>query len=384
MSVDTNGKTLPKGIRQRKDGRYEGRFTYRGENYTLYNTNLRLLQKDLADKRYEVEHGLYAKETSLTVDSWFVAWMENYKKNTVKYGTYKLYLDEYRTYIKNTLGKKRLKDVRSEHIQKLLNEMACKYSRNTVNLVRVILNSMYKQAVKNGMVYRNPVENTFIKKEKGEKEMSVMSVEEQKLFLRYAKESQYYVVYVVALGTGMRNGEIRALRWTDVDFDKKVIHVNGTLKYIAKAENKYVIDSPKSASSRRDIPMLEHIMNTLKEHRKQQLTMRMLLGNKWRPQVGLENLVFTGRFGRCVTETALYNDMRDIGDKIRADGHMFGEFHPHSLRHTFATRGLEQGIPPKVMQEILGHTSITMTMDIYSHVLPDKKAEEMGKLAVLF
>ena len=98
--------------------------------------------------------------------------------------------------------------------------------------------------------------------------MSVMSVEEQKLFLRYAKESQYYVVYVVALGTGMRNGEIRALRWTDVDFDKKVIHVNGTLKYIAKAENKYVIDSPKSASSRRDIPMLEHIMNTVSSSKK--------------------------------------------------------------------------------------------------------------------
>ena len=164
MSVDINGKTLPKGIRQRKDGRYEGRFTYKGESYTLYNTNLKLLQKELADKRYEVEHGLYSKETNMTVDSWFSTWMEEYKKDTIKYGTYKLYQDEYRIYVKDTLGKRRLRDVRSEHIQKLFNEMAYKYSRNNINLVRVILNSMYKQAVKNGMVLRNPVENTFIKK----------------------------------------------------------------------------------------------------------------------------------------------------------------------------------------------------------------------------
>lgn len=384
MSVDINGKTLPKGIRQRKDGRYEGRFTYKGESYTLYNTNLKLLQKELADKRYEVEHGLYSKETNMTVDSWFSTWMEEYKKDTIKYGTYKLYQDEYRIYVKDTLGKRRLRDVRSEHIQKLFNEMAYKYSRNNINLVRVILNSMHKQAVKNGMVLRNPVENTFIKKNTKKKEFSVMSQEDQKLFLEYAKDSQYYGLYVVALGTGMRNGELRALMWSDIDFENMIIHVNGTLKYIAKAENKYMIDDPKSASSRRDIPMLDYVLKTLKEHRKDQLQMRMMLGDKWNPQPGFENLVFTGGFGRCITETALYYDMKDIGERIRADGHSFKDYHPHSLRHTFATRGLEKGIPPKVMQEILGHTSITMTLDIYSHVLPDKKAAELSKLSSMF
>ena len=107
--------------------------------------------------------------------------------------------------------------------------------------------------------------------------------------------------------------------------------MNGTLKYIAKAKVKYMIDEPKSESSKRDILMLDNLVTVLREHRKRQLATRMLLGDKWRPELGFE-----------------------------------------------------KGIPPKVMQEILGHKSITMTLDIYSHVLPDKKAEEINKLAAMF
>ena len=148
---------------------YEARFTYKGETYVLYNTNLKLLQNELAAKRYEVEHGFYAKESNVTVDSWFHTWMEEYKRNNVKYGTYKVYLDEYKTHIQETLGRRQLKDVRGEHIQKLFNDMAKRYSHTTVNLVRVILSGMYTQAVRNGMVLRNPVKNTSIKKKKRKK-----------------------------------------------------------------------------------------------------------------------------------------------------------------------------------------------------------------------
>ena len=384
MSTDSKEKKLPKGIRRRKSGLYEARFTYKGELYTLYNTNLKLLQSEIAEKRYEVEHGLYAKESNVTVDSWFYTWMEEYKKNSVKYGTYKVYLDEYKSHIKEPFGRKHLKDIRGEHIQKLFNDMARRYSSTTINLVKVILSGMYTQAVRNGMVLRNPVKNTSVKKEKKKKKIRVMSIEEQNLFMRYSKNSQFYDLYMVALGTGMRNGELRALQWADIDFDNKIIHVNGTLKYIAKAKEKYMIDEPKSESSKRDIPMLDNLVIVLREHRKRQLGTRMLLGDKWRPESGFENLVFTGIFGRCISETALYEDMKKIRTQIREDGHVFGEYTPHSLRHTFATRGFEKGIPPKVMQEILGHKSITMTLDIYSHVLPDKKAEEINKLAAMF
>lgn len=384
MAKDLNGKELPAGIRQRKDGRYEGRFTYKGESYTFYDMDLRKLKKEMQDRRYEVEHGIYAKERNISVDAWFHTWIEDYKKKSVKYGTYKLYLDEYACHIKKPFGKKKLTDVRSEHIQKLFNQMAEKYSRKTINIVKIILSSMFKQAHKNGIILRNPVENTTLPKERNEQQFRVMTVEEQKLFLEYAKESIYYPIYVVALGTGMRNGELRALQWKDIEFEKKVIHVNGTLKYIAKGEAKYRIDTPKSAASRRDIPMLDNVYDILRQHKKTQLEKRLLLGEKWNPQPGFENLVFTGPFGRCMTDSAMYQDMLKIQKRILAAGKTFEHIKPHTLRHTFATRGLENGIPPKVMQELLGHTSITMTLDIYSHVLPDVKANEIQKIANIF
>ena len=118
----------------------------------------------------------------------------------------------------------------------MFNDMARRYSSTTINLVKVILSGMYTQAVRNGMVLRNPVKNTSVKKEKKKKKIRVMSIEEQNLFMRYSKNSQFYDLYMVALGTGMRNGELRALQWADIDFDNKIIHVNGTLKYIAKAK----------------------------------------------------------------------------------------------------------------------------------------------------
>ena len=133
----------------------------------------------------------------------------------------------------------------------------------------------------------------------GDKKQSrVLTQEEQTLFLKYAKakNSYLYNFFALALRTGMRNGELRALQWADIDFDNKIIHVNGTLKYIAKAKVKYMIDEPKSETSKRDIPMLDNLVTVLREHRKRQLATRMLLGDKWRPEPGFENLVFTGSF----------------------------------------------------------------------------------------
>lgn len=97
-----------------------------------------------------------------------------------------------------------------------------------------------------------------------------------------------------------------------------------------------------------------------------------------------ENLVFTGMFGRCISSTAFYYDLGSIERRIQKDKIPFEHIYPHTLRHTFATRGLENGIPPKVMQALLGHTSIAMTLDIYSHVLPDTKARELQKISRLF
>ncbi len=366
-----------------------GRISHMGERHTLYNSDLKELEKAMNDLRYELQHGFYVKETIITVDDWFKTWMENYKKDSVKYGTYQLYQRTYKLYVQEDLGKIKLFDVRPEQIQHLYNSLnKAGYSHKTINIVSNVVYGMLKQAVRNQLIPRNPAEAaTKPRKKQKKQEIRVMSKEEQKLFLKYAVDSPYYRVYVVALGTGMRSGELRALEWSDVDFKNRIIHVTGTLKF--HSGEGYVKDTPKSAAGDRQIPMLEEVRRVLKEQRKAQQTLRLQLGNMWQPRPGLENLVFTSEycrkgFGIPIGEGSLNNELKRVVQKIHDNGYSFEDITPHSLRHTFATRGLENGIPPKVMQDLLGHTSITMTLDIYSHVMPDTKAVEIQKIANMF
>lgn len=368
---------LPPGISQRANGLYMGRFTYQGQRYTLYNKSLKKLQKEMMERQYEVEHGIYCRETEVTVEGWFETWIKEYKMNSVKVGTIAAYTSSFNTYIRKPLGKKKLSQIRPEHVQKLYNDMSEKYAKSTINLVSIVLGSMCKQAVKNGLIQKNPVELATLPRKKKGKEIRVMKLEEQKLFLQYAKPSHYYTLYVVALNTGMRLGELRALKWENVDFENNVIHVRQTMNYFPGKGT--MLDAPKTESSVRDIPMLDEVSQILKLHKIQEERRKLLLGEKWKAD--FEGLVFTSPFGKHVNATAVNVDMKQIENDIHEHGIEFSHIHPHVLRHTFATRGLERGIPPKVMQELLGHTSITMTLDIYSHVLPDMKAAEIQKLA---
>lgn len=383
MAIDKNGKPLPKGITLRPDGRYQGRFTYGGERYTLYGFNLKELQKQMQDMQYELEHGIYAKKEKISVNAWFETWIEEYKANSVKFGTLKSYQECFRNYIAPALGKRQLSDMRPEHIQKLFNDMIRKgYSRSTIGLTSVVLKGMFNQAVKNKIIRENPAALTTLPRERQKEEPRVMSREEQTLFLQYAKTSRYYDLYKLALFTGMRAGELRALQWSDVDFKKSVIHVNGTLKY--EKGNGYFRDSPKTATSQRDIPMLEGVSSLLKNRRKCQLEQRLLLGERWEEAEGLEGLVFANEFGQPVSHDSLNVDIRKIVKRIKEEKSDFKHLTPHSLRHTFATRCIESGMEPNVLQKILGHSSLAMTMDLYAHVLPDTKADQLEKIANLF
>ena len=372
---------LPKGITVRKDGLFMGRFQYEGERYTLYDANVDTLLKRMEDLKYELRHGIYAKETNITVGSWYRTWIDEYKKNRVKPTTYDLYERTYDGHIKGYIGKRKLKDIRPEHIQRLLNLEAKKVKQQTLMRIRVILNSMFKQAYVNGLIQKNPVERTVMPKLEEDTEWRVLTKEEQTLFLKYCKETYYGDIFEVALATGMRNGEIRALEWSDVDFENRIIHVTGTMIY---TDQKYKKGSPKTKSSRRDIPMLDNVYRILKERRKQQLSNKMLLGKEWNVTDGLDDLVFTTGFGGVLSGNTLKYYLNHIQELILRDEHEFEHIHVHTLRHTFATRCIENGMPPQVLKTIMGHSSLAMTMDLYSHVLPDTKAEEMKKIANCF
>lgn len=173
-----------------------GRFTYYGERYTLYDKDLKKLQRKLDDLRYELEHGLYAKENQITINDWFHTWIKEYKEPSVKRGTIGVYQDTYDSYIKKPFGKKKLKDLRPEQIQNLFNTLKTNgYSRSTIELVSVVLNGMYKQAYKNQLIQTNPVPHTTLPKMEEPAERRVLTPKEQEIFLSTAQNYHYgYVI----------------------------------------------------------------------------------------------------------------------------------------------------------------------------------------------
>lgn len=387
-------KQLPAGISMRKDGRYQARYTFNGKRYTIYGKDLKEVQKKLRDAKYEMDHGIFAKPDKVMVDSWFKVWREEYATNSMRENTLVHVDSMYKYHIKPEIGHMKMQEVRTEHVQMLLNKMKKQdYSVDFMKRVRNVLSQMFKQAYRNDMILRNPVENAVTPSGKAKKEHRVLTEQEQAAFLEYAKGSDYELIYVLGMSTGMRIGEIQALQWKNIDFKSLEIHVMGTL---VKVDGKEYTKGPtKTKSSVRTVPLLADVANRLKEHRKEQLKYRMMLGSEWQQVEGLEDLIFCTPIGRPLSRGVLYNAIDRIIERINHEERMkareenrkpfvFEHFSTHTMRHTFATRALENGIPPKVVQEILGHSTIKTTMDIYTHVLPKTKNEEIQKLANLF
>lgn len=378
-------KKLPKGVYLRKDGRYEGRFMYHGEKYSVYGEDARKVKKQLDDLRYEVQHNMYDKPSNITVDKWFNEWIEVYKKPNVKNGTVATKLKYYRLYIQKPLGKKYMVDVMGKDIQKIYNNMAADgYSTSTINGVCALLSEMFEQAYKGKIIKENPARFTTRPRGVPKKSHPALTKQEQELFVKYAKEhaGPYYIVFMLALCTGMRMGEVRALRWQDVDFQKKVIHITGTLTR-SLSENTYR-DTPKTLSSVRDIPMMDNIFELLKQQKREQLQMKLKAGWRWQPLDGLSDLVFLTEYGKPIAQRTV-DRYRDITiEHIRADGHKIKDFVFHSFRHTFATRAIEGGMNPQTLKTILGHSDIATTLNTYAHVMDNTKIEEMKLISELF
>ncbi len=375
---------LPNGVTQRKDGLYVGRFQYQGIRYNVTDQDMKKCADKLEKMKYEIKNGIYCKESLVTVDGWFHTWIEEYKKPTVKTNTVKAYKTMYEQYIKKPLGGKKIKEIRPEMIQRLYNSLKKQgLAAKTMDLVSTVLHGMFQQAYKNEMIQKNPVPLATLPKMKRAKEPRVMTLEEQKLFMEYAKNDEMCDMCELFLSTGLRSGELRGLEWeTDIDFKNKMIHVTGTLNY--DKETGWRKDEPKTETSFRDIPMLDNVERLLKRIRRQQMETRLYMGDKWRPIDGLENLVFLQPTGTPLHKGYMKKHLDSLQKQIRQDGHKFKRITPHTFRHTFATRCIENGMPPQVLKTILGHSKLSMTMDLYAHVLPDTKAEEMQKIASLF
>lgn len=366
---------LPRGIMWREDKKkYLGRFTYQGQSHILYDTEWKRLEQNMNILRKQLKEGTYVKECALTLNAWFDTWMETYKKKTVKYGTYQNYMNHYNSYVRNGIGKKKLKDVTVDNIQIVFNSLCDRgFTAGTIKLLGATLNGCYKKAVNNRMISFNPVPFAEIPRCREKEEKYVFTRDEQRQFMEYIKENYLYSFFCVIIMTGMRNGEARALQWKCVDFDKKIIRVEHTL--VTLAGGGYMLDTPKTRTSKRIIPMLpqaEEILSEMKDN-----TVRTGIGNE-------DNFVFCLPDGSAISRERVTVQLDHIEARMKADSIPVGHITCHTLRHAFATRAIENGMKPQVLKTILGHSNISITMDLYAHVLGEEKMQEMILLENLF
>ena len=397
MGKDLQKKQLPKGIDQRPNGTYRARFKYKNETYALENADLKELIEQMNDLKYEVKHGIKGKGDHLILDAWFDVWLNTHKKKSIKESTRSRYDYCYKNYIQKKLGKRKLADFKPILLERLFQDMADNdYSTKTIRDIYNILSAVFKYAVHNRLITYNPCDGVELPKTK-KKPIRVLSVEEQSDVLRYAKGRLYENLIITALGTGMRAGELLGLTDADLNFRKREITINKTLVHIKDlSTGKYVFkyQTPKTESGKRVIPMQESVYKALRKQRTQKKEMQ-IASVAWEPFKGVENLVFVSTNGKPVSAHAFQSALNWIVNAINKDRQKQAEkgkkdfvpmehIYPHVLRHTFATRCFEAGIEAKTVQKYLGHSSVAITLDIYTHVTNDKARIEMDKLEELY
>ena len=368
MGKDLKGKELGVGISQRKDGLYTARFTGRdGNRKQKYFKKLQECRKWIADAQFEDEHGDINVSGDMTVDTWFEYWIKNIKGATIKYNTFSNYTNRFKYNISPCIGKMLLVDVKPLHCQNVLNQMASSGYKNTsINLVRITMNLLFDDAVENGLMHKNPVTKT-VKCTQGKESSTrnAITKEEQTLFMNAIMKSGYYSQFALVLQTGLRVGELTGLKWSDIDFKNKCINVCRTLTY---RDKEWRENSPKSKAGIREIPLTEEALKILKAEKSKRSEAGVI-------PMQYHDVVFLSKNGVPILATTYNNALRPICKRIGIP-----QISMHILRHTFATRCIEAGMQPKTLQEILGHASIEMTMDIYVHVMKSTKLKEMSEI----
>lgn len=384
MGKDLKGKELGKGITQRKDGSYHARYFDRfGKRKSLYSTNLKELRENLQDAMYEDRNKLNVIDTAITLDEWFEKWLNVYKYGIIRDNTRRIYIAVYHKHISPILGRMKISEITHLQITGVVNSIKKNgYGYETQHKSKVILLDLFNKAMIDDLVVKNPAKGVKLYKPK--RIIRVLSEDEQKVFFECASGTFYYNFFVVLICTGLRQGEIAALTWEDIDLENKQISVTKTLFYQEIEEGKgknFYLGEPKTKSSNRKIPINVQCMEALL---KQKVQRDVVMSKSYaKPHEQYKNLLFTTKYGTPLNSQICSDAIRAIVDEInlmRDEVDKFETFSTHTFRHTFATRCFECNIKPKIIQKYLGHATLSMTMDLYTHVLEEHQSNEMEKL----
>jgi integrase len=348
-----------------------------GEGKRQYlNKTLRGTKKDaetyLNRTLTEISSGTFVEPVRETLEEYFDKWLTTAAKPRVSERTYAEYEALLKRYVRGPLGKVKLSALRSLDIQRVYSEMQERgLSARVVRYTHAVLTSSLKQAVNWGMLARNPAALVQLPKQT-RKEMRALSSSEAKRFLKALEGDRYATLFSLALTTGMRPEEYLGLQWKDLDLVRGTVTVQRALVWRIKGGGWYY-GEPKTSRSRRTIPLPISLSKLLIAHKRQQAAERLKLGSTWQDH----GLVFTTVIGSPLNIPNLsYKHFKPALERAKLPK----TIRLYDLRHTCATLLLSAGEHPKVVSERLGHAGVTLTLDVYSHVLPTMQEAASQKL----
>lgn len=341
-------------VYKRKDGRYEGRYIKRYDlnGKAVYGYVYARSYTEIKDKlaKCKVDKKPKTNGSGTLLSEWLIIWIES--ENGIKESTRQLYKRHINNHIIPKLGKVQLKKLNSDIIQNFVNSLCL--ASSTIKLIFCILESSLACAEEKGFITN--VWSKVKLPSNSKSKVTILTPPEQRR-LEDALSEKNDIGILICLYTGLRIGELCALRWQDIDFVNALIHVNGTQSRI---DGELKITSPKSKASKRTIPIPDCLLQNLKNHKNNS---EFILSNGTK---AVDVRTYRRRFKALLKEAGL----PDI------------KF--HAIRHTFASRALEVGMDYKTLSEILGHASVSITMDLYVHALDEHKKNQMNKLNEIF
>ena len=387
---------MKSGEDQRPDGRYQFRYTdpKTGQRITIYSNDLAELRRKEREIQRDIDDDIRTVSAAKKADLNTV--YEQYLSlRIIEDSTRINYNSTWNNHVRNSLGKMKVVNIRPSHIKSFYAEMTKKgYAWSTLKIIHSILCPVFNMAVEDDIIRKNPASGNLTGYGSKPKEKQALSIEQQQKLLDFAYNSdcygKHFPLLQVMIGTACRIGEISGLTWSDIDFDKREVFIIHQLIYKNLGTGcKFHLRNPKSEAGIRIIPMSQKVFEALKEQRKQQFLMGI---NKSVQVEGLSDFVFTSKNGKPLAPNAVNSILKSIVSAYNKREHELARkekrtevplppISAHTLRHTGCTRMAEAGMDPKVLQYIMGHSDIGITMGVYNHLTGREQIiKEMEKI----
>lgn len=384
---------MPKTIYKKKikNGKEYFFFRLRHKNLRKPKDIYAPTEKELKEKIKNITKDLdnNIKDTKEYFDTFFTEWLFNIRFLKLKETSKNIYESIYRIYIKECeLSDIKVNEICVADVQKYYNNLIKKGATpHTVVQIHKLINPFIRYLYDNDIIIKDftraiqlPKEDEKTKLKKAEK-INPFTLEEQKKFIQVIKGNNYEILYLTALYTGMRRGELLALTWNDINFDKGYIDVNKTMSLVSevseegRGDNKIIVQTPKTRGSIRKVDIPVTLANILRKYKIKQAESILKSNGRYEKN----NLVFCNKNGKYLAPSYV---TRKLKKTLIDNGMEARRF--HDLRHTYATRLFELDENPKTVQTLLGHSNIGTTLNTYTHVLDKSKSKTVSKLEVLF